>query len=121
MGDLIIKLPSDNVVMPPEERENFLMLFPDEEKFQQNNDTPQQTPFQQKTPSADPTKKLKKEVISLFMFIVIFFILNLPYVKKLIVEYIPLCYKSWIATNLVQAIIFAFILWIVINSEYSRV
>jgi hypothetical protein len=67
------------------------------------------------------TQKLKKEVLSLTLFIVVFFVLNLPYVKKMIVEYIPMCNKSWIATHLVQAVLFAFILWIVINSEYSRV
>jgi hypothetical protein len=57
----------------------------------------------------------------LTLFISVFFILNIPYVKNLIVEYIPMCHKSWIATHLVQAILFAFILWIVVNSEYSRV
>lgn len=120
MGDLIQKLPTDNVVMPPDEKDNFLMLFPDESALK-NNPAPNQAEPPQKTVNySSSTQKLKKEVLSLFMFISIFFILNLPYVKKLIVEYIPLCNKSWIAANLVQAITFAFILWLVINSEYSR-
>jgi hypothetical protein len=115
MGDLIQKLPTDNVVMPPEEKDNFIMLFPDEPH--ELKSSPAEKTTTNYTPS---TRKLKKEVFSLLMFIAIFFILNLPFVKKLIVEYIPLCGKSWIATNLVQAITFAFILWLVINSEYSR-
>lgn len=124
-----MKLPTDNVVMPPEERENFLMLFPDEKPFQNNISMPSQTnnnTIEQTSTDVQKrqdlnTRKLKKEVLSLTMFIAVFFVLNLPYVKNLIVEYIPMCHKSWIATHLVQAILFAFILWIVINSEYSRV
>jgi len=116
MGDLIQKLPTDNVVMPPEEKDNFLMLFPDEPHDLKSS--PAQA--EKTTNYTSSTQKLKKEVLSLLMFIAIFFILNLPFVKKLIVEYIPFCSKSWIATNLVQAITFAFILWLVINSEYSR-
>jgi len=135
MGDLILKLPTDNVMMPVEERDNFLMLFPDEKSPGQDMAAvpmpPQPQPPQQNTmedTSANVqrrpvknTQKLKKEVLSLSLFIAVFFILNLPYVKNLIVEYIPMCSKSWIATHLVQAVLFAFILWIVINSEYSRV
>ena len=127
-----MKLPTDNVVMPPEERENFLMLFPDDNSIQNNNITMPQssvntnTTLEQTSSSVQKrqnmnTQKLKKEVMSLTLFIAVFFILNLPYVKNLIVEYIPMCHKSWIATHLVQAIIFAFILWIVVNSEYSRI
>lgn len=131
MGDLIMKLPTDNVVMPPEERDNFLMLFPDDNTIQNNNmtmpqpsmtnNTMEQTSSHVQKRQEMNTKKLKKEVMSLTLFIAVFFILNLPYVKNMIVEYIPMCHKSWIATHLVQAILFAFILWIVINSEYSRV
>lgn len=127
-----MKLPTDNVVMPPEERENFLMLFPDDNSIQNNNITMPQssvntnTTLEQTSSSVQKrqnmnTQKLKKEVMSLTLFIAVFFILNLPYVKNLIVEYIPMCHKSWIATHLVQAILFAFILWIVVNSEYSRI
>lgn len=129
MGDLILKLPTDNVMMPVEERDNFLMLFPDEKSPAQDMavpSQPQQNTMENTSASVQNrheknTQKLKKEVLSLSLFIVVFFILNLPYVKKLIVEYIPMCGKSWIATHLVQAVLFAFILWIVINSEYSRV
>lgn len=131
MGDLIMKLPTDNVVMPSEERENFLMLFPDDNVIQNNNavsipqpsnnNSMEQTSSNVQKRQEMNTQKLKKEVMSLTLFIAVFFILNLPYVKNMIVEYIPMCNKSWIATHLVQAILFAFILWIVINSEYSRV
>lgn len=130
MGDLIIKLPTDNVVMPSEERENFLMLFPDDNTIASNpvsmpqpsnNSSMEQTSSHVQKRQEMNTQKLKKEVMSLTLFIAVFFILNLPYVKNMIVEYIPMCNKSWIATHLVQSILFAFILWIVINSEYSRV
>ena len=132
MGDLIMKLPTDNVVMPTEERENFLMLFPDNDATantnmnnalsipQPSNPMEQTSSDVQKRPEV-ATQRLKKEVMSLTLFIAVFFILNLPYVKNMIVEYIPMCHKSWIATHLVQAVLFAFILWIVINSEYSRI
>lgn len=131
MGDLIMKLPTDNVVMPSEERENFLMLFPDNNATQKNNavsipqpsnnNSMEQTSSNIQKRQEMNTQKLKKEVMNLTLFIAVFFILNLPYVKNMIVEYIPMCNKSWITTHLVQAILFAFILWIVINSEYSRV
>lgn len=130
MGDLIMKLPTDNVVMPSEERENFLMLFPDDNAIANNpvsmpqptnNNSMEQTSSHVQKRQEMNTQKLKKEVMSLTLFIAVFFILNLPYVKNLIVEYIPMCNKSWIVTHLVQAILFAFILWIVVNSEYSRV
>ena len=130
MGDLILKLPTDNVVMPSEERENFLMLFPDDNAIQKNtvsmpqsstqNNVEQTSSHVQKQQEMN-TQKLKKEVMNLTLFIAVFFILNLPYVKNMIVEYIPMCHKSWIVTHLVQSVLFAFVLWIVINSEYSRV
>jgi uncharacterized protein Smg (DUF494 family) len=124
MGDLIQKLPTDNLVMPTEEKENFLMLFPDEmtipeeQKVKISENT--NTNTNPRIYNGASTNKLKKEMTSLLLFVAVFFILNLPQVKRLIVEYIPMCNKSWIATNLVQAIVFAFVLWIVINSEYSR-
>ena len=129
MGDLIMKLPTDNVVMPPEERDHFLMLFPDEETPSQTVSMPQSLPQQNIHQTSNQVQKkqerniqkLKREVLSLVLFIAIFFILNLPFVKNLITEYIPLCSKSWIATHVVQATLFALILWLVVNSEYSRV
>lgn len=113
MGDMIQKLPTDNIQMPKEEAENFVMLFPD----------------QYQEAAADPSlpkgkkdsRQLRKEFVSIFLFMAVFFILNIPYIKKLIMEYIPMCSKSWILTNIVQSIIFAFVLWIIINAEYSRV
>lgn len=121
MGDLIQKLPTDSVPLQPEEKHNFNMLFPQEEQQQNLNVV---LPLQKHgvaTTTTSTHKKLKKEVTSLFLFILVFFLLNVPYVKQLLVEYIPLCNKSWIITNLLQAILFAFILWIIINSDYSRV
>ena len=112
MGDLIQRLPTDNTPLTQDEKENFVMLFPQEEQAQ-----PQ---LQQLQPPPPPPHKLKKEVFVLFSFVVVFFVLNLPYVKGLIVEYIPMCHKSWMLTHLVQAIVFAFVLWIVINSEHAR-
>lgn len=116
MGDLILKLPTDNVVMPPEERDNFLMLFPEQQREETNVSTTE-IPM---TPLAPPEKKLKQEIVNVVIFIGIFFILNLPQVRNLLVEYIPMCHKSWILTNLIQAIIFAFSLWLCLNAEYSK-
>jgi hypothetical protein len=112
MGDLIQKLPTDNTPMTVEERENFSMLFPPtQEQYVQPPAT---------TPLRDPRKNLKREFFSILMFVVVFFVLNLPYVRGMIEEYIPICNKSWALTNLVQATVFAFILWIVMNSEHAR-
>lgn len=125
MGDLIQKLPTDNHPMPPEEKENFVMLFPDDKGSpsvvvpqQQQNQSLQQQPF---SSQYDQKQKLKKEILTVLMFVVVFFVLNIPQVKNLIVEYIPMCHKSWMITNAVQAVVFAFILWVILNSEYSRV
>lgn len=114
MGDLIQKLPTDNIQLTQEERENFTMLFPNE--YQQQQPQALSSPKLPNQPH-----KLKKEFISIALFIAVFFLLNLPYIKNLIIEYIPMCNKSWILTNMVQAIVFAFILWIAVNAEYSRV
>ena len=114
MGDMIQKLPTDNIQMPLDERENFMMLFPEEQ--QQETCNQQQKPTEKKD-----VQQLRKEFISIFLFMVVFFLLNVPYIKNLIVEYIPMCNKSWFLTNLVQSVIFAFILWIIINADYSRV
>jgi hypothetical protein len=122
MGDLIQKLPTDSVPLPPEEKQNFFMLFPPSvQEKPPSNEVPQQ---QQSPPSQGnkmTTQKLKKECCNVFLFVLVFFILNVPYVKQLLMEYIPLCSKSWMVTNLLQAIIFALVLWLILNSEYSRV
>lgn len=112
MGDLIQKLPTDSIQMPPEERENFLLLFPEEQVMP--------AAVQSSSPQDATARNLKKEIMTLSMFILVFFVLNLPFVKNLLVEYIPLCHKSWIMTNLLQAIVFAFVLWLFLNAEYSR-
>lgn len=113
MGDLIQKLPTDPILLSQEETETFRMLFPEEQAAV--------APPQPNKPLPNPPHKLKKEVLTVSLFLLVFFVLNVPYVKTLITEYIPMCHKSWILTNLVQAILFAFILWIVLNAEYSRV
>lgn len=117
MGDLIQKLPTDNILLTQEERENFIMLFPNEQSSSYQQPQPQPLP---PNPASGP-QKLKKEFMSIALFIAVFFLLNMPYIKNLIVEYIPMCNKSWIVANIVQAIVFAFILWIAVNAEYSRV
>lgn len=118
-----MKLPTDNVVMPPEEKNHFRMLFPEEKPPKDNTPLPQpdttQTSVHVQKQLEQNTQKLKKEVMSLTLFIAVFFILNLPFVKDKIMEYIPFCHKSWIATHLVQSVLFALTLWIVVNSEYS--
>lgn len=121
MGDLIQKLPTDSMPLPPEEKQNFLMLFPPsvQEKPMSNELLPQQKPSLQGNRMT--SHKLKKEFYSVFLFVLVFFLLNVPYVKQLLIEYIPLCSKSWMITNLLQAIIFALVLWLILNSEYSRI
>lgn len=130
MGDLIQKLPTDSIQLSSEEHQNFFMLFPptEEEQPQPPPSPPQPAvypPHQQYLPKEKnnnrTTQNLKKECTSVFLFILVFFLLNVPYVKQILVEYIPLCSNSWIITNLLQAIIFALVLWLIINSEYSRV
>lgn len=119
MGDIIQKLPIDQIILSHEEKDNFMMLFPEEQPQAPLQPThARQEKEQQKQPSL---RKIKNEVISLLFFVAVFFVLNIPYVKTLLVEYIPMCSKSWIITNLIQAVIFAFVLWIALNAEYSRV
>lgn len=114
MGDLIHKLPIDDTPVMMEERENFIMLFPEED---QSTDVV----YSNSAPIKNVQNKLKKEVAGIFVFIIVFFLLNLPFVKDIVQEYIPMCNKSWILTNFVQSIIFALVLWIVMNAKYSRV
>lgn len=123
MGDLIQKLPTDSVPLPPEEKQNFFMLFPPsvQEKPPSNELPPPPSQPQSLQGNRMTAQKLKKECCSVFLFVLVFFLLNVPYVKQLLMEYIPLCSKSWMITNFLQAIIFALVLWLILNSEYSHV
>lgn len=123
MGDLIQRLPTDDIFLPKEEKVNFELLFGD------NNGTPQdvrvdiggggaKTTFHEMHP--EPVVVQKKEVISVLAFFVVFFVMNTPWVVELIHSYIPLCSKSWIATNCVQSLLSACILYFILNFNYSR-
>ena len=127
MGDLIQRLPTDEIQLPNEEQENFALLFGVEEQEPPPRRRQQQQFIEDMPPPSQTarmgrknTRHLKREFISVFSFIIVFFILNLPVVKSLIQGYIPLCNKSWIATNVVQSILFGFVMWMVVNFDYSR-
>lgn len=119
MGDLIQKLPTDSTPLMKEEKENFSMLFPEEQQPNQHA-VVVTTARRKETSSTTCGRKLQKELLLMALFFGTFFVMSLPQTRETIREYIPMCAKSWIITNAVQSLIFTVVLWIVLNSEYIR-
>lgn len=122
MGDLIQRLPMDDIFLPKDERANFQLLFGDEDHSQEQRGTDGNDSDQRQSARdrQEPTALHKKEFISIIAFFVIFFLMNTPWVQQMIQCYIPLCSKSWIATNCVQSLIAAFVLYFILNLNYCR-
>lgn len=125
MGDLIQRLPTDDIRLPSEEKANFELLFGDtssDNNVQIDIGPPEpmkkNVRFHEVQP--DSVAAQRKEVISVVAFFVVFFVINLPWVVEAIHSYIPLCAKSWVATNGVQSLVAACILYFILNFNYSR-
>lgn len=134
MGDLIQKLPTDQEQLTLEEKENFRLLFGEEEQRPISQPSPISPPLRTSTVLPENPKRptpvasslqpssssmLKKEMFQVAILAGIFFLFQLPLVNSLFQTYIPLC-KSDLICNVVKAIVFGIVLWVLINFKYIR-
>lgn len=113
MGDLIHKLPTDEIVISGEDKESLLLLFGAKEK---KEEPPEQDAVA--TVVLPRSGELAREGVLILTYIFCFFIMSLEWVDNLLRVYIPLCKNSWIMRHLVKAVLFALIVWIVVNRVY---
>lgn len=114
MGDLIQRLPTDEICLSEEEKHTFTLLFgKDTNKEKENNDV-------QVINEIPSIRELRKEIIHLCIFVIVIFIINTPIFIQIVKTYIPLCQNSWVATCLVQAVIASGFIWFIINLSYSK-
>ncbi len=141
MGDLIRKLPTDQDELSREEKENFALLFGEEEKenFQQLQQPVLSPPSEQQrvatpipenphrpmpvpttfNPSPSSPVLLKKELFQVSIFAAIFFVFQFPSVSSLFQNYIPMC-KSEMTRYIVKAVVFGIVLLVLINFRYIQ-
>jgi len=120
MGDLIHKLPTDEIVISGEDKESLLLLFGAKEEKQELPKTEPDTEVVDAAPTVilPRSGELAREGVLILTYILCFFIVSLQWVDDLLQVYIPLCKNSWIVRHLVKAVLFALILWIVVNRVY---
>ena len=132
MGDLIRKLPTDDVQLSKEEKENFILLFGEEEEETISPPPPIRTatpiPENPKRPLPVPTTMnpspapvlLKKELFQVAILSGLFFFFNLSLVDSLFQNYIPLCKSSEITRTVIKSVVFGIALWVLINFRYIQ-
>lgn len=135
MGDLIQKLPTDEVQLSREEKQNFKLLFGEEEVQPIMPPPPSRLstplPERPKRPLPVPTALspptpvsnsflLKRELFQIVILTVIFFVFQFSFVDNLFQNYVPFCKSSEIIRNVVKALVLAVVMWVLINSKYIR-
>ena len=135
MGDLIHKLPMDEIQVTIEEKDGLKMLF--------GNAPPPPAPPAPMPPAPMPAppaapvaapvvpqapppetvtestySKMSKELMVILLTAGIFFLFSIPMIDGVLNTFIPLCKNSWIVRNSVKAVIFGLIVWIFVNRNY---
>lgn len=128
MGDLIHKLPMDEIQVTIEEKDGLKMLF--------GNAPPPPAPIPPAAPPSPPAasvvapapppetvtestySKMSKELMVILLTAGIFFLFSIPMIDGVLNTFIPLCKNSWIVRNSVKAVIFGLIVWIFVNRNY---
>jgi hypothetical protein len=129
MGDLIHKLPTDEILMSNEEKEGLLLLFGTKEKQDappQKPEPPAEAVIQQETviqqeAIVDNKTGLAREGSVILIYIIFFFLASRNWINHLLETYIPLCKNSWIIRDSLKAVIFALFLWIILNRTYMSI
>jgi ABC-type uncharacterized transport system permease subunit len=112
MGDLIHKLPTDEILMNSDEKEGLVLLF-----GQKDKDAPMTADIPEHI-TIDKQTALAHEIFLLLLFICLFFLVSLRFIDGLLENYIPFCKNLWIMRNFIKAIIFAIILWVILNRTH---
>lgn len=120
MGDLIHKLPTDEIIPNKDEADGILLLFGNKKKEEEENAPPAAAAA---TSSSDPVieadrPQLAQEAVSIAMYAVCFFVLSLKWIDQIMQDYIPLCKNSWIIRDVLKSAIFGLLLWILLNRTY---
>jgi len=134
MGDLIHKLPMDEIQVTIEEKDGLKMLF--------GNAPPPPAPIPAPPAAAPPSPpmppaasvvapapppetvtestytRMSKELMVILLTAGIFFLFSIPMIDGVLNTFIPLCKNSWIVRNSVKAVIFGLIVWIFVNRNY---
>lgn len=134
MGDLIQKLPTDEVQLSREEKQNFKLLFGEEEPNQSppapirvstplpehpNRPLPVPTALSSPTPSTSPFL-LKKELCQIGLLVILFFIFQFSFVNNIFQNYVPFCKSSELIRNAIKALVLAIVMWVLINFKYLK-
>jgi hypothetical protein len=139
MGDLIQKLPMDELEISREETDSILLLFGKKEIQDASLPTPSSPtirptststslPPTQSTPPTPPTRlstttqppppEIMKELMAILIYSIVVFFFMIPYIDELFVGFIPLCKNSWIIRNAIKAIVTAIIAWMIVNRRH---
>ena len=128
MGDLIHKLPMDEIQVTIEEKDGLKMLFgnappppppPPPAPLPQAQAPPQPQPQPQAPQPVESTyAKMSREVMVILLMAGIFFLFSIPMIDGILNTFVPLCKNSWIVRNSVKAIVFGLITWIFVNRNY---
>ena len=144
MGDLIHKLPMDELDISREETDSIVLLFgkkhcPSEpepilppppsvtttvhESSKRMNPATAPTPTPTTSTStfvsrSHPSSDIVKEFIAIFTYSVVVFFFTIPYIDELFINFIPFCKNSWIVRNIIKAIVTAIVAWIIVNRHH---
>jgi hypothetical protein len=134
MGDLIQKLPMDEIRLSTNEMDGIKMLFGTTDS-QPPPPPPPPPPIQQappvhptvpatvatavaSPPSTESCRKMSQEVMAILLTSGIFFVFCLPVLDGVLDAFVPLCKNSWIVRTAVKSILFGLIIWIFVNRQY---
>ena len=138
MGDLIHKLPMDELDISREETDSIVLLFGkqcisepvvktmnattirDNSTTTTTTTTATPTITNTTTPMSKPhaSSDIVKEFIAIFTYSVVVFFFTIPYIDELFINFIPFCKNSWIVRNIIKAIVTAIVAWIIVNRHH---
>lgn len=127
MGDLIHKLPMDEIQVTIEEKDGLKMLFgnppspsplPVSPPPSTIASLPQAPAPSSSSPEVSTYVKMSREFMAILLTAGIFFLFSIPMIDGILNTFVPLCKNSWIVRNSVKAIVFGLIIWIFVNRNY---
>lgn len=129
MGDLIFQLPTDEIVVSKEDRDNAVLLFGSKKQ-----ERIQSAPIQESVPPATTIDvplpatvaphaylRLRRELTGFVVYMCLFFIAGIPVIDAVLIKFVPLCGKSWIVRAVLKAFLLSLIVWIMNNSRFLKV
>jgi len=132
MGDLIQKLPMDEIRLSSNEMDGIKMLFGTTDAQSPPAQPPPPAAAMPATvvapaavapavappPSTESCRKMSQEVMAILLTSGIFFMFCLPVLDGVLDAFVPLCKNSWIVRTAIKSILFGLIIWIFVNRQY---